>query len=171
MSVYTNATMAPLTDGKSYSVNVPLTSNEAVLSTSSSPWYPDPVPLSFQQALVATVLLSAPTPLASNASYVVLQTDMGDGVWVDVAWAIWTGTSGNAVFLFSVMGNPALTLAVQQTRAAGTAPGSTGQNNIALGARFRFVGKATINAGSSSSPSAGFSGVQATIKFKLLGLT
>ncbi len=172
MSTFANATPGPLTDGKAYSINVPLTSNEADLSNAPTEWYGDPVALSYQQALSATILLTATRPLASNAAYVVLQTDVGDNQWVDVAWAVWTGTSGSALFYFSVMGVAWNTQAVQQTRAAGTSPVSTGQNLIALGARFRFVGKATINAGSSSSssPGQGVAQVTATINFKVQGL-
>jgi hypothetical protein len=133
---------------------------------------PDPAPVLYTEAVLASVVLTAVGSLTSNTTYVVLQTDLGDGVWIDVAWCVWTGLSGSVTFVLS--GGVAGANSFQQSRASGTAPGSNGSNQIPLGGRIRFVGKSTINSSSSSpSPSPGpapLPGVAVTIRFKLLGL-
>ena len=83
-----------------YALNVPVTAQEADLCNVPSPPFIDPVPVLYGEAVLAVVQLTA-SGLAANAAYVVMQTDMGDGVWVDVAWVSWAGTSGTAVFVLS----------------------------------------------------------------------
>ena len=103
----------------------------------------------------------------SQNSYVVMQTDLGDGVWIDVAWCVYTNTQAPGVFVFSggVAGNNAF----QQTRQAGQFPNpqANGSNAMVLGGRVRFVGRSILSGQSSGSPG-GLWAVTATIRYKLL---
>jgi hypothetical protein len=119
------------------------------------------VPTPFHQAVVAIVQLSVAGGPASNSTYIVMQGDLGDGVYVDLAWAVWTGTSGAATFLLAA--GVAGAAGFQQTRAAGTAPASSGSNQCPVPGRIRFVGRAVLTGGSSPA-------VTATIKYRELGL-
>lgn len=122
----------------------------------------DPAIVGATEACLAVVALTIAGGPATNSTYVVLQTDMGDGTWVDCAWCVTTSTS-NGTLTFCLSAGVAGANAFQQSRAAGTAPGSSGSNQVPLGARIRFVGKAALTGGAAPS-------VTATIKYKLLGL-
>lgn len=162
--------VGPNSDGVKYAVSTPITTTEADLFNQAAP-NPDPIPVIEGQACFATVVLTAQGGVLLDNSYVVMQTDLGDGNWIDVAWIVWTGLSGSAVFALS--GGVAGSNGLQQTRAAGTAPSSNGSNQIPLGGRVRFVGKATLtlSGSSGSSISPGLEGqVTASIRYKLLGL-
>lgn len=156
-------------DGVPYAVSVPLTSTEASLAGGTGSAGTDPIGTDYGQAIVATVVLTVTGYITGQNSYVVMQMDMGDGVWVDLNWCVWTGNQGSATFVFSNGIAGANTL--QQTRASGQVPNpqSNGSNQLCLGGRIRFVGK-NIFVGGSSSISGTPAAVSATIKYKLLGL-
>lgn len=100
-----------------------------------------------------------------------MQTDLGDNVWYDVAWAQWAVVAGQGNFL--ICGGVAGANAFQQTRAVGAAPGSSGSNQCPLGGRIRFVGKWTGSSSSSSSSPGGLVAigqVSITVRYKVLGL-
>lgn len=165
-TTYANILPVQEVDGLAYASATPVTSTEADLFNQSQP---NPG-LPFQQAVFAVVQLTASGNPASQTTYVVMQTDLGDGVWIDLAWCVATHTSGTQTFALSAgafVGN-----ALQQSRALGTAPASSGSNQLPLGGRIRFTGKTAIGGSSSSSLSSGQTGPQvtATIKYRALGL-
>ena len=196
VATYANVSPAPLKDGSPYCRGVVIPAAEGDLYNVSPP-HPmgaPPICEPYGQCVIASVELSTTALVTSETSYVILQGDQGDGVWFDLAWLNWSG-KGQANFLLFA-GNYT-SGAVQQTRPAGTAPSpSLGSIQCPLTGRFRFVGKATVNAGvaggaSSSSSSARASSssarassssgrasvgpapvaaVLATIIFKVLGL-
>lgn len=176
MATFPNVLANPMVDGILYASAVVVPAAEGALGN-RGPAQQDPVPVLYNEAISAIVELTAQGAISSQTTYVVLQTDFGDGVWIDVAWLAWTGISGSATFLLA--GGVAGANSFQQTRASGTAPSPTNSSNqIPLGGRIRFVGKSTVNTSSSSSSSSSSSGgpaaltpgVLATIRFKLLGL-
>ena len=168
MTVFASGQPAASLDGIPYATAAALPGAEGDLFNLSSPPFFDPVPVVYDCGILAIVQLTANNNPSSNSAYVILQTDLGDGVWVDVAWCIWTGTSGTVTFVLS--GGVAGANSFQQSRATGTAPSSNSSNQMLLGGRIRFVGKATIGANASSSSGQAGTSVTATIKYKLLGL-
>lgn len=165
----TTANITPLagSDGVLYANAVPLTSTEASLLGGTGVQTTDPVPTLFGQAVSAVVQLSITGHITGNNSYVAMQIDMGDGVWIDLNWCVWTGSDGSATFVFS--NGIAGANTVQQSRQAGGFPSSSGSNQLCLGGRMRFVGKATAVGGSSGTPGQN-TNVIATIRYRLLGL-
>ncbi len=156
------------TDGIAYAISVPLTSTEADLNGGTN--VPTgPIATEFGAAIVAVVTLTINGSVVGNTTYVVMQTDLGDGTWVDMNWAIWTGNQGTATFVFSNGVAGADTF--QQSRNSGSAPSpqTNSSNQLPLGGRIRFVGKSSFVGGSSSLAGVTTS-VLATIKYKLLGL-
>jgi hypothetical protein len=131
-----------------------------------------PVAIPYHEAVSAEVFLTVQGVLLSNTTYILLQTDFGDGNWFDVAWSTWTGIAGNAFFYLSA--GVAGSNSFQQSRAVGAAPSPVnGSNQCCLGGRIRFAGKSTFTGGvvSSSSGMPGITnGVLATIRYRLLGL-
>lgn len=169
MTAFANTTPAPGTGGMPYATGTPVTGTEADLFNQARPPFFDPVPVpSEHEAVLAVIQLAISGNVSSNTTYIVLQTDLGDGLFVDVAWIQWNGTSGNATFVISAGGSQGR--AIQMTRTAGTSPGASGSNQIPLGGRIRFVGKASLGVGSSSSSSSpqSIGGVSATIKYLFL---
>jgi hypothetical protein len=123
--------------------------------------------------------LTAQGAIGANATYIVLQTRLGNGAWVDVAWCSWSGTAGTAVFVLSA--GIAGANAFNQARVVGTPPSpALGANQCCLGGVYRFTGKSVITAPGSSSSSAAPSSSSAgaglpakvlvTIRAKVLGL-
>ncbi len=168
MVTYANVTPIAAVDGVPYATAVPLASTEADLFNQLGG--PDPVPILYGQAILAIVKLVVSGSPGQNSTYVVMQTDLfGDGNWVDVAWALYTNTQVAQTFVLSAGGVGSINNAFQQSRASGSAPSSSGSNQMALGGRIRFVGKTTFTGGSSAS-SGGTIGVLATITYKILGL-
>lgn len=164
---YGSITPTAESDGVLYANAVPLTTSEATLGDGLVT--PATIPTTFGEAIVAVVVLSINGFITANNTYVVLQMDMGDDVWVDLCWCVWSGSQGTATFVFS--NGVAGANSFQQSRGSGQfpQPQAVGSNQMALGGRLRFVGKSTMVGGSSSL--AGVSTrVSATIRYKLLGL-
>ncbi len=164
MVTYANAVPTPETDGIPYGTNVPLTSTEADLGDGLLT--PDPIATTFGEAIAAIIKLTVNGIVTGNTTYVVMQMDMGDGTWVDMNWIVWTGNQGSATFVMSNGIAGANTF--QQSRNSGQppTPQSSGQNQLALGGRIRFVGKSQFVGGSSSLAGLTTS-VLATIKYRL----
>ncbi len=158
------------TDGIAYSVGVPLTSTEADLNGGTGVQITAPIPTTYGEAIAAVVKFTVTGIITGNSTYVVMQMDMGDGVWVDMCWCFWTGTQGNATFVMS--NGIAGANVFQQSRNSGQVPVTSagvqgnGSNQLALGGRIRFVGK-TVMIGGSSSVSGTPTAVTVTIKYRL----
>jgi hypothetical protein len=171
MTVFANIDLTTPTDGVPYCVNALLPGVEADLY--NIPGLDDsPICIPYGHHVSADVLFTA-VGLASDAgAYVVLQTDWGDGNWVDLTWANTTisGTTTD-LFAFFVGDSADPNLVVHQTRQAGTTPTpSNSQNLIGLGGRFRFVGKAATTLVTQSSGSSIAEGLFVSIHYRLLGL-
>jgi len=137
-------------DGIPYCTNVPLTTTEAHLGDLIKS--PDPIAVEYGQVIEAVVRFTVNGLLTGNLTYVVLQTDMGDGNWIDVAWIVSTLSQGTATFVIAAGGLGIWNTVIQQSRTVGQppTPQSNGSNAIPLGGRVQFVGKATSTGGSSS---------------------
>lgn len=162
-----NITPTAPTEGLLYCTAVPLTFTEADLSDGSSP---DPIPTEAGQAIVATVVLTVVGHVVGNNTYVVLQTDLGEGLWVDLNWCVFTSSDGSGTFVFS--NGVAGANSFQQSRGTGATPTpqTVGSNQLTLGGRIRFIGKTVLTAGCSSSIGLNTAQVTATIRYKLLHL-
>jgi hypothetical protein len=158
------------TDGILYANNVPLVATEASLGDGLKT--PDPIPVVEGQTIVAVVKLSINGHVTANNTYIFLQTDLGDGTWIDVAWCQFTKTdvpsSQPATFVLCGGGLGAMNNAFQQSRQAGSAPAAqgNGSNAVPLGGRVRFSGFSTF-AGGSSSIAGVTTSVSATITYRL----
>lgn len=172
MVQFANITPAAETNGIPYATGTVLTSLETDLYNQLNPAPPlaAPVCLTFQQALVASVAFTINS--ATPQTYVVLQTDTGDGNWIDVAWCVTALTSGSLLYCLSA--GIAGANAILQSRKGGTAPAANGSNQLPLGARFRFVGATGVFssqvASSLASGTSGVPGVTVNIRYKLLPL-
>lgn len=166
MVVPLTLTPTAITDGVAYATSVPLTSTEATLGDAAQ--VPTEIPIIEGQTIVAVVRLTINGLVVGNNSYVVLQTDLGNSVWVDVAWLVWGGSQGTGTFVLCGGGLGAMNNAFQQSRQSGQfpTPQTVGSNAVPLGGRVRFVGRATA-VGGSSSVSGTTAGVLATITYKL----
>jgi hypothetical protein len=168
MPTYANITPIATTDGLTYASSVPLTSTEADLYSGTAIDGQDPVSVTYGQAIVAVVTLKPQSLTGQLNAYVVMQQDMGDGVWVDIAWCIFQNAQATVTFVLSGggVGNNAF-----QQRAVGQfpTPQTNGSNAMPLAGRVRFVGKSILTGGSSAAPGLPAQ-VAATIRYKLLGL-
>jgi hypothetical protein len=167
MAIPINITPTAGTDGISYGTNVPLVSTEADLTDGLLT--PDPIAVEYGQIIVAVAKLTINGIVTGNTSYIILQTDMGDGVWIDVAWIVTTFNQGIVTFVLCGGGLGAQNNAFQQTRQPGAVPTpqSNGSNVVPIAGRIRFVGKSSFVGGSSSLAGLTTS-VLATIKYKLM---
>jgi hypothetical protein len=167
--ILASATPTAETDGIVYSKSVPLTSNEADLWGGVGVQSPDPIPATYGAAIIAVVQLSINGLIVANNTYIGMQIDLGDGVWIDLNWCVWTGSQGSATFVFS--NGVAGANTIQQSRNSGSPPNpqANGSNQLTLGGRIRFVGQ-TQQSGGSSSLAGVTTQVSATIKYKLLPL-
>ena len=165
MAVINITPQAP-TDGILYASAVPLTPTEAALGDALVT--PAIIPIIEGQTIVAVVQLSANGVITGNSTFVFLQTDLGDGSWVDVAWCFWSNVTGSARFVLCGGGLGAMNNAFQQSRAEGAAPTpqANGSNACPLGGRVRFSGYTRMIGGSSSAPGVA-TVVSATITYKL----
>ncbi len=114
------------------------------------------------QSLLAIVQFTVSGGPATNTSYVCLQTDLGDGVWVDVASILEATDTSNQTYTYT-MATAFTTDVLGPQRANNTAPSSSGASGMPLGPRIRFTGKGVVSGGSSPK-------VLATIKYKFQGL-
>lgn len=155
------------TDGIPYCTAVPLTATEADLGDSANA--PAPIPVIYGQVIVAVVSLTINGFITGNSTYVVMQTDLGNGVWVDVAWLFWNSTQAPGTFVLCGGGLGAMNNAFQQSRGSGQVPNpqANGSNAVPLGGRVRFVGQTKMTSGSSSAPGVS-TAVTATITYKLM---
>ncbi len=164
----TTASITPLaqTDGILYANLVPMTSTEADLGDGLKT--PNPIAVAEGQSIVAVVKFSVNGQILGNTTMVFLQTDLGDGTWIDVAWCIWQNVTGNATFVICGGGLGAMNNAFQITRNAGFPPATqtSSSNAVPLGGRCRFSGFSKISGGSSSAPGV-TTVVTATITYKL----
>lgn len=168
MGTYANIAWTPEADGLPYAlgtgsgVTVPTTNADNDLGDQTGPALASPVGVSYQAAVLAVVQLTiAGTGLSNAGSYVVLQTDMNDSNWIDLAWCVTSSTTAGTL-TFALSAGVAGANAVALTRTAGTAPSSSGSNQLPLGGRIRFVGRSQL---SGSSPS-----LKAVIRYKWLAL-
>jgi hypothetical protein len=155
------------TDGIPYATAVPLTTTEADLGDTLST--PRPIPVAYGQAIVAVVRLTINGFVTGNSTFVFLQMDLGDGVWVDVAWCFYSSTQAPATFVLCGGGLGTMNNAFQQSRNSGSAPATqaSGSNAVPLGGRVRFTGFTRMTGGSSSAPGVSTQ-VTATITYKLM---
>lgn len=168
MPTYASIVPTAETDGVPYCTAVPVTSTEADLGDGLLS--PAPIPIPFGQFISAIVQLSVNGYITANNTYVIMQSDYGDGVWVDVCWAKMTQSQGTATFAFVGRASGSNNSGFQLTRQVGQDPGVTGANaSVSLGGRVRFVGKSNM-AGGSSSAGGVTTQITATIRYKLTGL-
>lgn len=170
MVVYSNILPAPETNGITYATNVPMTSTEADLGDGLLS--PRPIPADPGLMVVAVVQLTVVGYIVSSNCYVVLQTDMGDGVWIDAAWFTSTINQGTSITALVAGGDSRVlgtgSNTIPQTRAPGTFPSSTlGSSIVPLMGRIRLVGLALASGGSSSAPGAP-SQILSTIKYRMI---
>lgn len=165
-----NITPTALIDGIVYTTAVPLTPTEASLGDAVV--VPAIIPVVEGQTIVAIVKAWINGHLTANNTYIFLQTDLGDGTWVDVAWCRFTSTDQNsgdpAIFILCGGGIGAMNNAVGPARRSSSAPAtqSNGSNALPLGGRCRFTGFSAL-AGGSSSVSGTSAAVNVTITYKL----
>lgn len=161
-----NITPTALTDGIVYASAVPLTITEAVLGDAAQ--VPVLIPIIEGQTIVAVVKLNVNGIITGNSTFVFLQTDLGDGTWIDVAWCFLSGTQGQFTFVLCGGGLGAMNNAFQQSRNSNSAPATqaNGSNAVPLGGRVRFTGFSRHTGGSSIA--AGSSAlVSATITYRI----
>lgn len=168
MTTYANIITTPLTDGIVYCKSIPLVFNEASLGDGLKT--PDPIAIVEGQTIIAIVQLVNNGHVTNNNSYVFMQTDLGDGNWVDVAWCQFTKAdqSTQALYVLSGGGIGAMNNAFGPQRNAGSPPSTpgNGSNAVPLGGRVRFTGFGN-STGGSSSVAGTFAGTFATITYRL----
>ena len=161
-----NITPTAPTDGVTYASAVPLTSSEASLGDALVT--PAIIPIASGQTIVAVVRLTVNGFITGNSTFVFLQTDLGDGTWIDVAWCYFNNTQAPGTFVLCGGGLGTMNNAFQQARLSGSAPSpqANGSNAVPLGGRCRITGFATMIGGSSSAPGVS-TAVSATVTYKL----
>lgn len=149
-----------------YADSVPLTPTEAVLGDAGQ--VPTIIPVSWGQTIVAVVELSVNGMITANSTFVFMQTDLGNGTWIDVAWCFFNSTQAPATYVLCGGGLGAMNNAIQQSRKLDSAPATqaNGSVQIPLGGRVRFTGFTRMTGGSSSAPGVSTQ-VSATITYKL----
>lgn len=180
MPTFANVIPTPSYDGIPYAKAFLMPAAEGSLFNLQSSGLLDSFPLLWSKAISAEVTFAIQGAVATASAYVIMQTDWGDGVWVDLCWCSFSGLV-TQTFVLSA-GLPGPPGVIQQTRAVGTAPSPpVGSNYLVPGGRIRFQGKATITTTTSSSSSAAASpassagpgvltpGVLVTIRHKDMG--
>lgn len=154
------------TDGIAYATEVPLVPTEASLGDALKT--PALIPIIEGQTIVAVVKFTVSGYVTGNSTFVFLQTDLGDGTWVDVAWCFFRANQGTATFVLCGGGLGAMNNAFEQARQASSTPASqaSGSNAVPLGGRVRFTGFSKFIGGSSNVAGTATS-VKATITFKI----
>lgn len=168
MTTTANITPTVITDGIPYATSVPLVSTEADLGDNLKT--PAPIAVVEGQTIVAIIQFTINGHIVANNSYVFMQTDLGDGNWIDVAWCQFTNTDQSRPALFVLCGGGlgAMNNAFGPQRRLGSAPVTqgNGSNAVPLGGRIRFTGFGT-SFGGSSSVSGTYAGVLVTITYRL----
>ncbi len=161
-----NIIPTPATDGIVYATAVPLTTTEAALGDALL--CPALIPIVEGQTIVVVVKLSITGFITGNNTFVFLQTDLGDGTWVDVAWCFYNSTQAPATFVLCGGGLGAMNNAFQQARNPSAAPAAqaNGSNAVPLGGRCRITGHSKPVGGSSNAPGVN-TNVVATITYRL----
>lgn len=163
---FANIVPTALTDGIVYCTSVPITPPEAALG--DAVYTPVIIPVIEGQTIIGVVTLSVNGHITGNNTFVFLQTDLDDNIWVDVAWCTTKITDGSATFVLCGGGVGAMNNAFGPLRLSSSAPATqaNGSNAVPLGGRCRFTGFSALTGGSSS-----IAGtvplVQATIRYKL----
>lgn len=164
----TTANIIPtaMTDGVVYCTSVPLVAEEAQLGDASVT--PAIIPIIEGQTIVAVVKIDANGHITGSNAFVFLQTDLGDGVWVDVAWCNTRMTDGSATFVLCGGGLGAMNNAFGPIRKHNSAPATqaNGSNAMPLGGRARFTGFG-LSEGGSSSLAGTLPSLRATITYKV----
>jgi hypothetical protein len=148
---YANVQPAAFTGGTPYATNVPLTGAEVDLGV--------PFSTNFSTCISAIAELTISGSPASQTTYIVMQTDFGDSVWLDMAWITIT-TTPNGQYNFYLSAGFSGNNAWQQLRVNGSAPNANGSNVGPLGARVRFVGRTQLSGGNNPQ-------VVATVRYQL----
>lgn len=164
-----NIIPTPFVEGLIYAGAVPIVSTEADLNGGATAQISGTIPTLFGEAISAIITLTWNGYVTAATTYVVMQMDLADGVWIDLNWIVWSGRQGSAIFVMS--NGIAGANSFEQVRQSGAVPSPqvNGANQLALGGRIRFVGRSLMAGGSSSL--AGISTqVTATIRYRLLGL-
>lgn len=145
-----NITPLAPSDGIVYCTSVPITPPEAALGDNVQ--VESIVPVSSGQTIVALVKLTVNGSIVGNNTFVFLQTDLGNGVWVDVAWCNTRISVGTVYFVLCGGGLGAMNNAFGPLRNHGSAPATqaNGSNAVPLGGRIRFTGFSNLVGGSSS---------------------
>ena len=171
MATFANVKPGPLSDGVVYAQNLLLPAQEGSLFSSTPGQVMDPIPVLYNQAVVAVITVQAFNVLTDQASYVWLQSDNGDGNWLDLSWATFTAIGGSTGRFVLAAGAFAAN-SFQQVRQPGTPPSpANGSNSCPLGGRLRFVGQTNATAsGSSASSGPGGNGIFVSILYRLIGL-
>lgn len=161
-----NITPTALIDGIVYADAVPLTSTEAALGDAEQ--IPAEIPVVAGQTIVAVVQLTPNGIIVGNSTFVFLQTDLGDGTWIDLAWCFFNSTQAPKKFILSAGGLGAMNNAVEQSRNSNSAPATqaNGSVQLPLGGRVRFTGFSRFTGGSSSAPGV-TTQVTATITYRI----
>ena len=167
MATYSNILPTAMSDGLAYATAVPITTTEADLGDALLT--PDPIQVEFGQIIVAVVQLTVNGFIVANNTFVFMQTDLGDGVWVDVAWCFFNSTQAPGTFVLCGGGLGSQNNVFQQSRNSSSAPATqaNGSNAVPIGGRVRFTGFCKMAGGSPSAPGVTTS-VKATIKYKLM---
>ena len=154
------------TEGIAYATAVPLTSTEAALGDALQ--VPLLIPIVEGQTVVAVVQLTVNGFITGNSTFVFLQTDLGNGVWVDVAWCFFNSVQAPGTFVLCGGGLGAMNNAFSVARNSNSAPATqaNGSNAVPLGGRCRFTGFTRMIGGSSSAPGVS-TAVSVTIHYKL----
>lgn len=164
---FLNIIPTSMIDGVVYALATPLTSVEADLWNNLGP---DPFPVTFGQYVVAVVQFTPQGgPISLNA-FVAMQTDMGDGNWVDAAIVSTTERQSPSTYVLcagATLTGASITM-VQQTRKLSQMPNASTDNISPLMGRVRFTGKSILTGFSSNSPLGPWN-VTATITYKVLG--
>ena len=171
MTTFASTKIGPLSDGVVYASNFLLPAQEGSLYSSIPGQTLDPIPTLFTQAVIAVITFQAFNVLTDQASYVILQSDNGDGNWLDLSWATFTAIGGSTGRFVLAAGAFAAN-SFQQVRQPGTPPSpANGSNSCPLGGRLRFVGQTNATtSGSSASSGPSGNGVYVNVLLKLIGL-
>lgn len=135
-----NITPTAPTDGIVYADAVPLTITEAALGDGGE--VASIIPIAEGQTIVAVVRLAVQGFITGNSTFVFLQTDVGNGIWIDVAWCFFNSVQAPGTFVLCGGGLGAMNNAFQQSRNSNSAPATqaNGSNAVPLGGRVRFTG-------------------------------